>query len=465
MKSEKFQNNEERTILIASIVHSGVLEQICGSLQSEKPFRSRWSNLVFGWCAEHWKEFQKAPGRAIEEYHSRFARSSADKEAAELIDSFLSGLSDEYRSSKGINEEFTVKLASTYFRVVRMERLRDSIDGALEMSDVEEAETRVSTYEALHLQNGDDWLNPFKREFLTKPRESREELVSFPNDLGRFFHNQFVRYGFICFVGPSKRGKSYWLQEVVYRALRQRRRVLYYVLGDLSEDDIHDRLVPRIARAPIEPDKFIFPKEILKGDGKRPKVRGEMREYEKGITNKQKIACVEKFLKSISSTVENPRLKIKLKGGGVISASDIERDVKHFSRKGWVPDVVVIDYADLLAPELHTKNQDLRHQMNASWMVLRRIALSLHCLVVTGSQSARTAYDSWLIRKRDFSEDRRKNDHITGMVGINQTEYEKKQGIYRLNWVNIRRGKWTENQVVWCAGNLSIACPCIISSL
>lgn len=447
------------------IVHPRVLERICDQFQGEKkPFRSKWSNLIFSWCAEHWTEHQRAPRRAIEDYFSRFARSSQDKDTIEIVESFLGSLDEDYKTAKEINEGFVVKLASSYFKKVKLERIHRSIEVSLEKDDVEAAEAYVSSYESVQFSNGDDWLNPFDHKFLTRPREGNEELIHFPGALGKFFSKQLTRFGFICFVGPSKRGKSYWLQEMVCRALRQRRNVLYYVFGDLSEDDIHDRMVARIARRPIDPDKFIRPRKILNDDRRKPRVTGELKEFEKGISTKMKIVCMDDFLKKTSSSVKDPRLKIKLKGGYVVSASDIERDVKYLSRKGWVPDVVVIDYADLLAPEVQTRNQDLRHQLNASWVVLRRIALDHHCLVVTGSQSARTAYDSWLIRKRDFSEDRRKNDHVTGMVGINQTDHEKKQGIYRLNWVNIRKGKWTENQVVWCAGNLSIACPCIISS-
>ena len=133
--------------------------------------------------------------------------------------------------------------------------------------------------------------------------------------------------------------------------------------------------------------------------------------------------------------------------------------------------MVVIDYADLLGVEEHTKRQDVRHQMNASWMTMRRIALTYHCLVVTATQTAATAYNSWIIRKKDFSEDKRKNAHVTGMIGINQSEKsddgqpsEKELGVYRLNWVVLRGGGWPESKVVWTAGNLAVACPCIISS-
>jgi hypothetical protein len=84
---------------------------------------------------------------------------------------------------------------------------------------------------------------------------------------------------------------------------------------------------------------------------------------------------------------------------------------------------------------------------------------------VGATQAAARAYDQWLIRKGDFSEDKRKNAHVTGMIGINRTAAEKKKGIYRLNWVFLRDGVWTETQCVWTAGNLALGCPAMRSLL
>ena len=159
------------------------------------------------------------------------------------------------------------------------------------------------------------------------------------------------------------------------------------------------------------------------------------------------------------------RLRLKCCGGSSLSATDIENDVRTFIQQGWIPDVVVADYADLLAPEPFTKNQEYRHQVNESWKIMRRVSQNHHLLFVTATQAAASSYASSVIRKTDFSEDKRKNAHVTGMLGINQTTEEKKLGIYRLNWVFLRDGAWTDTQVVTTAGNLGLCCPCLSSVL
>ena len=146
-----------------------------------------------------------------------------------------------------------------------------------------------------------------------------------------------------------------------------------------------------------------------------------------------------------------------------MSAGDIERDIAIFFKEGWEPDVIVIDYADILKPEAHCKTWEYRQQINETWKVLRRISQTFHILVVTATQTSASSYNSPTIKKTDFSEDKRKAAHITGMLGINQTSEEKSQGIYRLNWVFLRDGAWTDTQVVYTAGQLALACPCVIS--
>lgn len=148
----------------------------------------------------------------------------------------------------------------------------------------------------------------------------------------------------------------------------------------------------------------------------------------------------------------------------MLSAGDVEIDIQNFAKADEPIDVVVVDYADELAAEPHTRTMDKRHQINETWRILRRIALNNHCLMVTATQSAATAYDKDVIRKTDFSESKTKNAHVTGALGINQTPEEKKLGIFRLNWLFLREGKWADNQTVMVAGNLAIACPAIISS-
>jgi replicative DNA helicase len=104
--------------------------------------------------------------------------------------------------------------------------------------------------------------------------------------------------------------------------------------------------------------------------------------------------------------------------------------------KGFVPDIVVIDYADILAPE--RKNLMGRDAVNESWAAMRRLAQERRLLVISPTQADADSYDRWIMGMRNFSEDKRKLSHVTGMLGLNQTEVEKKLMVSRLNWLVLR---------------------------
>ncbi len=280
--------------------------------------------------------------------------------------------------------------------------------------------------------------------------------------MGEFLSEHFEREGFIAFAAPEKRGKSFWLLETVFQALRQRRKVLYYILGDMSEDQANTRLYSRLTRRPSRSGEIRIPTSIKVNKEKTEAFVERKFEQREQPTGREIWEAFEKLRRATAMKVLP--IKTRCASASAISASQVKQDVKEYCQSGWVPDVVVLDYADLLAPESSTRQQDFRHQVNESWKILRGISLDYHCLVVTATQAAATSYDAKTIRKRDFSEDKRKAAHVTGMLGINQTGVEKEKGIYRLNWIVLRDGKWADHQVVWTVGNLGIACPCIKST-
>lgn len=471
MKVKKYQTSEEHTILTALITHSGVLGAVTQAVsEMVDPFPNKWSCLVAKWCFTYYTKYQKAPGKSIRQLFNQWAQKTQDESTVELVERYLTTLSDQYETAKTLNEQFLIDLSSNYFERVRLRQMTETIESALERKDLQEAREAVSGFSPVSF-GGSAWRNPFSKESIKQTfrrKEQQESIVQFPGALGEFLSPYFERTGFVSFCGPDKRGKSFWLQEVAWRAIRQRRRVLWYVLGDMSEEQVNQRLYTRMTWRTWKDERVRVP-VAMHPQGKNPNCQFKEEDVEK-LTPKDVWDASEK-LRELTSVKEH-RLRLRCDGGMVLSAGDIEQDVKQMTdREEWVPDLIVIDYADLLRPEPHTRTQDVRHQINATWMTIRRIALQRSCLVVTATQTASTAYNAWLIRKKDFSEDKRKNAHVTGMIGINQTESptddqpcEKDLGVYRLNWVLLRGGAWSENMVVWTAGNLALANPCIISS-
>lgn len=465
MKTRRYTSDVSRGILTALIVSDEVLAAVHHGLRNKDPFKDKWSNKIAGWCFNHYAKYQKAPKQLIESVFRSYAEASQDEDTVEIIDKFLANLSDDYKNqAKELNHKYWIDRASEYFGRVRLEKSLEAEQLALENADYSEALRIRQEFQKVDI-TANGFFNPSDpgeiRETFTYYDRDRS-IVHFPGALGTFLNEHFERSGFIAFMAPEKRGKSYWLLETVWRALKARNRVLYYVLGDMSKDQVKKRLYQRMLRRPFKDMEVKIPTALSPRD--RDDLQMKFKAVElKGITAKEVREAFD-LLKRKTATDEL-KLKIECIGGKMISAGDIEQKVCQLGAEGWPPDVVVIDYADELASELADIRADKRHQVEGNWGVLRRISLTRQCLVVTATQAASSAYSTkWVMDKIDFSEDKRKHGKVTGMLGINQQPAEKKLGVYRLNWIDLREGHWTSRQVVWTAGSLAIASPAIISS-
>ncbi len=101
-------------------------------------------------------------------------------------------------------------------------------------------------------------------------------------------------------------------------------------------------------------------------------------------------------------------------------------NMEHFD--GFVPDVVVCDYADILRPE--TKG-DHRNLIDESWRALRAMAQKRHCLVFTGTHSGRATFTRDM-GQGDISEDIRKLNHVACMIGLNEDKDDRDAGCTRV---------------------------------
>jgi hypothetical protein len=178
-------------------------------------------------------------------------------------------------------------------------------------------------------------------------------------------------------------------------------------------------------------------------------VEFEDREWAEPVTAEQ-IAKRFKLImdRKLSSGEDN--FKMVVKPNDSISANGIRAKIREWDREGWSPDVVVVDYADILAPS--SKTQEARESINNTWKRLRAISQEFHCLLLTATQADAASYTAPLIRRSNFSDDKRKYAHVTGTFAINQTEDERKMDVTRVNWIVLREQEMSEKRVFYAAG-------------
>lgn len=265
---------------------------------------------------------------------------------------------------------------------------------------------------------------------------------------------------------------SHWLMDVVWRAVLQRRKVFFFESGDMSFHQHAKRLLSRITGHPYRNPGRRWPYEVKvpTGIGKEgrdgekvvpPEVFWETQVFEEPLdASRAWEGCKRAVRRLIKS--DQDYLLMQYHPNSTLKVKDIETTLMEHAREGFVADLVVIDYADILA--LPGGRMEMRDQINTNWKMLRALSQKLHCCVVTATQADAASYDTWLLNRRNFSEDKRKLSHVHAMFGINCTASERKQGLYRLNTVVGRDLDWSWKQYVYTASCLSIGNPAVVSA-
>jgi hypothetical protein len=445
----------ERKLLIAMIVNKTVLGRITPKWEKDGLFKNRWCNIIGGWCVKYFTKYGKAPNKSIENLFTHWA-AKADKDTATLIEKFLGHLSDEWdQLTTGLNPDHLLDIAVTHFNDIKHIKLSRDLEACVEAGKREDAAKMINTFAPIELGETEtvDVLSD-QAALREAFEEKSESIIVYPGCLGDFFGSSLERSGFIAFEAPDKTGKSFWMNSISWEGMLQRKRVAHFVIGDMSKGQVLRRFIPRAAGRPLMSTKdkppVKYPKAIIYEPGEEhASVDVLERHFKKDMDWREAWSAFEKVAQ-MKVKSKKPYLKLSCHPAGSISALGIQNILQGWERFGWTPDIIVIDYADNLAPINGT--EESRHQVNRTWQYLSNLRQSMHCLVVTATQASAAAYDAKLITRKHFSENKMKNAHVTGMIGINQTLDERDLDITRLNWVIPHRSEQASSKVVHVAG-------------
>ncbi len=471
MKVQRYEGKQERVVLIGMVTDSTVLGRIAARYQ-DGMFSCRWADVIGEWCVRYYNQYNEAPGRAIENLYSQWAEGRDDKETARMMHDFLSSISDEYEREDHPSSQHIVDVAGSHFNYIRLTRLAEQIQSHLDTGEVDDAEKLVVGFNKVQMGVGSriDLFTDREQVSSVFHHTDRDTLVEYPGALGHFFQGMFERDGFICFVAPEKTGKTWWLIDVAWRAMTQRRKVAFFEVGDMSEEQIKMRFLSRASRHPYRsptgwPLTVKYPTSIAmpEKDSIRATVEHNTKVFKHPLDEATAQAACDQVMRTYVRS-KNPFFSLGVRPTRTMTVADIKSELHAWSLKdGWVPDVVVIDYADILAPPPGSSRYDPRDQINVTWQQMRSLSQELHCLVVTASQADSASYNKVTLDRSNFSEDHRKWAHVTGGVGINVTSGEKEQGSGRLNWLVLREGDFSPRRCVHYAGCLSMGNPAMRS--
>jgi hypothetical protein len=420
-------------------------------------FPAQWTAKVAGWCVKHFETHKVPPGKDIEAiFQSWVFQDKPDEAEVVAISDFLEVLSSEWDKEPSINAPYLADEFSSYMTERRLLRLQDDVTACLSRGDRIAAVDSVQSFRSIKV--GDRIAYKMDKAALEVAFSTQEEtLIKFPEEAQPFFNPALVRDYLIGVQAVQKKGKTWWCLEFAYWALRSKKKVIMFETGDLSERDFNRRMAVRMAHIPLRTSQIknlpvptgIKLVDREKEEGLRAEVETELCSWPAPLDKKQAYKEQKAFYRHLGITDEFLRFSvhanssINIKGiDGILHRLENEQD--------FVPDVVIIDYADILAPE-DGRVKESRDKVDDNWRAMRRLAQERHVCVIVPTQANKEAQKAWVQTPSNTANDIRKLAHVNGMMGINQTNEEKKQGVQRLNWIVLRESEYQVDRCLWVA--------------
>jgi len=410
------------------------------------------------WCVEYHTTYKRAPRKDIEGIYYTWAEAESTNHAdAEAVFDLLKSLSLKHKATEeDQNTDYLVAQFKQYMLGLKVTALKDSISLSLQRGEVDEAVNQIEGFRS-HSVGLSTGCSPFQDASVWDDAfaEPDKSLIELPGAAQYYLGPAMTREGLIGIQGPDKRGKTFWCLEFAIRAVMQRKRVAFFSVGDLSQRQMLKRLAVRLEGVPATerqcgPDSPIFvPQGLRTGPstgplegGLRDRVLYKKRIFNQPITRSCTDSAISRFVRGFAIKGDVPYFMLSTHANSSINVRGIEGILNSWEyEQGFIPDVIIIDYADILSPENNRKES--RDQVNETWSAMRRLSQNRKCLILTPTQANAKAYVSESQSMANFSNDKRKNAHVTGMLALNQTEAEKQAQLMRLGWVVLRESSFS----------------------
>lgn len=471
---KKVSFNTEKQVLTGLIVSDKLLN-IVGNILEPSLFDLEVSKTVVKWVKDYYEKYKKAPSKVIESIYS-VKKDELEEEVSDDIATFLSTLSKEFVENPP-NEDYLIDISKEYLR--KQNHVKSAVE-VMKMAEagltVQEIEERVKKRDALNKTVRSTVIHDlFDQQFINSLFEEEDDhgalILKEPFDkyLGP------IKLGWLVSVlGPMKRGKTRHLIEFAMQSVMNHKRVLFVSLemkakevgkimyqsigsiGDEATDGTYE--ITQLDCLHNQDNACSKPKRTCKvgmtKSGYIPctKCSGS-REYKKAWFTVNEVR--PGFTKSkIQEVKDNALLHY---GAGLlkitdyppfsVALKDIVADMDSLiMEEMFYPEVIIIDYADVLLPDRARKNE--LTETDETWMSLKKLAAQRHCIVFTATQGNRGSTDKEVIVEKDMGGFYRKLAHVDITLTINQTDSEKEVGMERLGIIGHRHKTFNKNQTL-----------------
>lgn len=424
--------------ILGNLITSGELLGKVRGIVDPALFESSTARIVGSWVLDYFDRIGEAPGPAISDIY--LARRGELSEAdSKLVGAFLKNCSASWKPT---NIKYAEDMAANFFQANSFRQLVKNLEAKASTGNVEGGQRLIAEYvkpEIVHSKS----IDPLKGAAAIRHafQNEDEELFSLRGGLNRLVGGPLCRGELVSFLAPPKAGKTWWMIDSAITSMTRGLKTLFVSL-EMTEDQVMRRFWQSLAGASRFGENSPGSAFVQNGE-KWDLVQGERTTNRVDLTD-EGIAAVQKIYRETGG-----ELKIRCYPPRTLTLQKLKSELKVLEVfENFVPDVIVIDYADIMALP---PGKERRLQLDELWLGLRNISLGMNNLVITASQTNRETIGG----KRDADETNTaecasKVNHVTRMITINRGPKDKKMGIYRMSCQTMRDGRECYEQLVVC---------------
>lgn len=436
IRKQKIDVSEVRKILIQSITNDNFLEQL-HVFADPNLLEDSYSRKILKWCFEYYEQFEEAPKQMIQSIYEQKS-ANLQEEESDIIEEILASVSTEYVNG---NIDYFVESAENYFNRLALEKMCKLVTSFTKKGKIEEAVYEVQNFRKLErsVPKGVDLLESdeaIKEAF----NEEEEELFKLPGVLGEAL-GSFNRGDLSAVMSPQKRGKSWCMIDIAGYAMQMGLNVWCFSF-EMTQNQIIRRIWQQWLNKPRRQGEHAVPYF-----DEYDNIQSEMQPFE-GIDVKEAL----KMRRLFKSQMRDSRFKIFAYPKNSFKVSKLKLMIENsILYDNELPDLIVLDYADIMCPERHGEK---RHELDQIWGDLSAICEQYNIHILTGSQTNRATLTRD-IEQSDLAEAQAKSAHVSKMFALNQTNANKEQHLIRYATMFNRHDEFLTNKQVGVLQNLA----------
>lgn len=335
-------------------------------------------------------------------------------------------LNDLYSLKDDVNRKYVLDSLQSF---VRQQSIRIGIIQAAE----ELNSGNIDAAERLILDGVNRRIEIFDRGVSLREAATDSSLYDPQQDLIRTGIESLDRAG-VCpapgelftILAPPNRGKSWALMSFGKFAALQRKKVLHITL-EMSEKKVSRRYIQSFFGMTARPKHFEVQTFRKDKKGRFSSLKSRIEKRRPALTDPKTRTRIKNRMSRFGAKFD--RILVKQFPTGSLTTDGLYAYLEMLElEEGFIPDVLIIDYADLMKID----SANLRIDTGRVYKDLRGVAVNKNIAVITASQTNRKAEESRIITMANLAEDYSKAAISDNIVSYNATKNEREKGVARL---------------------------------